>query len=73
MDSGFGVDAPNAFFHDRDLRCADIAAEGRQLAIDVGDANLIEIDEGEFADAGAGEGFGCPRAYPADSNDADMS
>jgi len=73
MDSGFGVDASNAFFHDGYFRCADIAAECRKLAIDIGDANFIEIDEGEFADAGAGEGFGCPRAYPADSNDAYVS
>ena len=42
------------------LGAADLAVDGMELAVDVGEADLVEVDQGEVADAGAGEGFDRP-------------
>ena len=39
------------------------------LAVDIGDAEVIKVDEGEFSDSRACEGFGDPGTNPAQTND----
>jgi hypothetical protein len=45
--------------------------EGEGVAIDVGGAEFVEVDEGEMADGGAGEGFGGGGADGAKAGDDD--
>ncbi len=51
---------------------ANGAAEGGQLAVDVGFGNVIEVDQGECANAATRQGFHCPRTYATHANDANM-
>ena len=44
---------------------------GHELAVDVGDADAVGVDNGEVADAGAHEAFRAPAAYAAHSDDDD--
>ena len=39
------------------------------LAVDIGNAEVIEVDEGEFPDSRACQGFGDPGTHPALTND----
>ena len=50
---------------------ADVTVDGVELAIDVADTNVVEIDHGDFTDGGAGKGLHCPTADAADTDDAD--
>lgn len=56
-----------------DFETPNISVMGGELAIYIRDADLVQIDERDFADPAAGEGFGCPRANPSDSDYGDMS
>ena len=42
-----------------------------ELAVHVGDTDLIEIDHSEVSHAGPDEGFDSPRSNAADANDSD--
>jgi hypothetical protein len=44
-----------------------------ELTIDIGDANLVKVDEGDSANGGADERFDCPGADAAESNDRDVA
>lgn len=68
-----GVDGADAMCEDVDFGFAEVGGEGGELAIDVGDADFVEIDEGKFAQAGSGEGFDGPGADAADADDADVT
>jgi hypothetical protein len=46
--------------------------EGLELAVDVGHAHLIVVDEGQFANARPGQGFHTPAAHAAQSEDSHM-
>ena len=43
-----------------------------QLAVDVGQADVVEIHQGNSADTGPSQGLGCIAADPADAADHDM-
>ena len=59
-DFRVGVDVADAFGHGAGFLAADVGGGGVELAIDIGDADVIHIHEGDFSDSGAGECFGCP-------------
>lgn len=71
VDPGIGVDGVDALRHDIDLGATNGVVQGVDLAVDVGDAEVVEIEEGEGADAAAGEGFGGPGPHAADADDGD--
>ena len=50
----------SAGYHRLDLvaRCARFASRCSQLAVGVGDADQVEVDQGQLADAGARERLG---------------
>jgi hypothetical protein len=71
-DAAFGIDGADALGHDLHLRAANGFGEGVELAVDVGDADFVQIHQSDRADARAGQGFGGPSADPANANHRDM-
>lgn len=51
----------------------DGGGQRRELTVDVGDTHIVEVHQGEFAHAAAGECFGRPGAHAAEANDSNMS
>ena len=51
----FGMDGDCTVCHGLGLLAPDLAVHRVELAIDVGDANFVEIDHRDVADAGAGQ------------------
>lgn len=72
MDLAFWCYLLDAGGHHLGLRLAYGASEGVDLAVDVSDADFVEIDERELADARAGEGFCCPAADSTDADDGNV-
>jgi hypothetical protein len=54
-DAAVGVDALDALGEDVDLWAAKFAFERGKLAVGVGDADIVEVDEGEVADGRTGK------------------
>lgn len=65
------IDRPAALGHDHGLALANGAIEGMQLAVDVGQADGVEIDQGQPADAGAGQSLDSIAAHAAETEDRD--
>ncbi len=72
MTGTLWVDGGDALRHDPDLFFPDGITEGMQLAVDVAQADLVMVDEGQGADATAGQGLHRPGPDPADADDADV-
>jgi len=70
---GLGVDEVDPFGESGCLGSADGFGGGVDLAVGIGDAEVIEIDESEFSDTGAGEGFCGPRPHATQANDHDVA
>ena len=68
-DFGVGVDVAQEAGGDVGLGLAEGGVEGKGMAVEVGRAELVEIDEGRVADGGAGEGFGGRSADGAEAGD----
>ena len=60
LDFASWVDGECALGHGFGFLAADLAIHGVELAIHVGDADFVQIDECDVADAGSGEGFHGP-------------
>jgi len=58
--------------HDFDLGFAEFAGNGVELAVDIPAADVVDILDCERAHAGAGQRLHCPRADPANADDADV-
>jgi hypothetical protein len=56
-----------------DLGFAQLAGYGMKLAVDVTDANIIQIYQGQLAHPGARERLDGPRTNAANANHADVS
>ena len=72
VDGCLGMDGADALGHGIGFLSADLPVHGVELAVDVGEADFVEIDEGEVADAGAGESFDGPGADAANPDDGDV-
>ncbi|SSL81038.1 Uncharacterised protein [Klebsiella pneumoniae] len=66
------VDETNTLRHHLRFRQPDVAAEGVDLTIGVGDADIVHIDKGDRPDAGPRQRFRRPGADPADPDHADV-
>ena len=67
VDHGVRVDLQNAVAGDLDLVLAHGFAGSQHLAVDVGQADFIVVDEVQRADAAAGQGFDGIAADAADA------
>ena len=67
-----GIDGPDPFGHGFDFRPAQVSVEGRQLPVDVADANVVHIKERQLADSRASECFNGPGANAADADDTNV-
>ena len=65
LDDGVGIDGAQAFGHDLGLGLAERALHRVQLAVGVGHADAIEVDQDDAAKAAAGQRLGGERAHPA--------
>ena len=72
-DPYLGVDRAEAVGEDGGFGFADGICRGVDLAVDIADAEVIEVDEREFSDSRACQGFGDPGTYPAQTNDHGMA
>ena len=70
-DFGVGVDVAQEPGGGIDLGLAEGGVEGKGVAVEVGRADFVEIDEDQVADGGAGEGFGGGGADGAEAGDDD--
>ncbi len=68
---GVRVDFEQAIFQHVHLDLAYGFCGGHQLAVHVGDAHAVRIDEHEFLDAGTHEAFCAPAADSAETEDDD--
>ena len=57
VDPAVRIDPRDAQRHDADLGLAHRLVEGMDLPVDVGEAHLVEIDQGEFSGSAAGQGL----------------
>ena len=72
MDPAGRVDQPDALGHCLDLGQAETAVQRVDLPVDVGFAHVVEVDQRQLADSGAGQGFHGPAAHAANADHADM-
>src|ERR1035441_6547504 len=72
MHNAVGINGSPAERQDLDIRLAELAVQRMELAVDVADANVIQIDESQLANAGPRQGFDRPGANPAEANNAYM-
>ena len=66
------VDRPQALSHDLHLGPPHLPFQGMGLAVGVADADVVQIKQGNFTHAAAGQRFGHPRANPANTDHAHM-
>ncbi|MNC37627.1 hypothetical protein D3C75_861970 [compost metagenome] len=66
------VDRPQTLGHDLSLGTPDIPFHGMQLAVGVADADVIEVEQRDFADTTTRHGFSRPRADTANADDRHM-
>ena len=70
-DVGVGVDVAQEAGGGFGLGLAEGGVEGEGMAVEIGRADFVEIDEDQVADGGAGEGFGGSGADGAEAGDDD--
>jgi hypothetical protein len=66
------IDELNALRESVDLGPANVAIERRQLAVDIRETNVVQIDQGDPANPGARQPFNDPRTDPAYAHDTDV-
>ncbi len=69
MHGTTGVDAAQPLGHHLDLGLADGAVERMQLTVGVADADIVQIEQRDFAHPGAGNRFRRPGADAAHTHD----
>ena len=72
MDNDLGIDQLESVGHGVDLEAPDVAIVSRELAVHIGDADLIKIDQGDVTDAAAGDCFRSPGADSTESDHRDV-
>src|SRR5690554_298669 len=71
-DIRLGVDGPQPLSHGIGLGAAILALQGMQLAVGVGDTDVVHIDQGNRANAAASQGFRRPGAHAAEADNGDV-
>ncbi|MCY1420398.1 hypothetical protein D9M71_360150 [compost metagenome] len=66
------VDRPQALGHDLDLGPPHLPFQRMGLAVGVADADIVQVEQGNLAHAAACQGFGYPRAHPANTDHSHM-
>ena len=72
FDPAVGRDVEQTIAHHRDFRRAQRGAQRVHLTVQIGLGDVIEVDQGQVADAGAGQRLGGPRTDAADPHHAHM-
>ena len=75
VDLNGGVDGKQTLLERFHLDLPHGFGGGHQLAVDVGDAHPVRIDDGEMSDSGAYQAFGTPASYTSytEDDDADIT
>lgn len=66
------INGLNAAGHHLTLGLTYRFAGGMELTIDVGDADIIQIDQSQGSDTGSSQRLGCPGTHSTNTYDADM-
>ncbi|MCY1428057.1 hypothetical protein D9M71_439280 [compost metagenome] len=72
MDHAGRVDGADALGHHLHLGLAHGAFYGMHLAVGVGDADVVQVEQGDLAHSGAGQGLCRPGAHAADADHRHM-
>ena len=72
VDNAIRVDGANPMFHNLHFWFSQFGGQRMDLSVDVADADVIQVNEREFANAGPGQRLNRPRANAAESNHAYM-
>ena len=62
------VDGPQTLCHYRDLDITNGIGQCMDLAVSIGDADIVEVDQGDFTDTTARQSFRGPAAYATDTD-----
>ena len=68
----FRLNLHNPFVQRSYFRLAEIGRERVQLAVHIGNGDIVQINQRQFAHAAAGQGFHRPRAHAAHAHHAHM-
>jgi hypothetical protein len=68
-----GIDGGDALRQHRGFGPADLSIHGGKLPVDVGDAHVVEVNQGERPDPTARQPLDGPRSDAAETHDAHMS
>ncbi len=71
-DIASGMDGADPVREHLRLETSHRPVEREQLAVHIAEADLVEVDEGQAADPGTGEGFDHPRSDAPETDHADM-
>ena len=71
-DLTFRVDQADTLRHDLRLRQTKVIAQGVDLTVGVGDANVIHVNQRDCANTGSRQRFCRPRPHTTNAHDADM-
>ena len=63
----------NPLFRGIDLKLANCGLQGNQLSIQIGEADLVIINDGDLSKTGAHKGLDSIGTYAADSEDYDIA
>lgn len=72
VNDEFRVDESHPFGERGDFEAPHRSVQRRELPVHIGDADLVEVNEGDLPDTAAGERFRSPGADPAHADDGDM-
>ena len=73
LNPAIGIDGAESFGHDLDLGLPEGAIQGVQLAVGVGNADLIQVDQGQGTNATAHQRLGCPGTNAAKAGNGHMT
>ena len=72
LDLHARIDGQAAFGQYRALAAAELPIQCMQLAVGVGKANLIRVDQGQLANAASGQRLDSPRSHAPQADHADV-
>ena len=72
MNDDLGIDQLESLGHGVNLETPDVSIVSRELAVHIGDADLIKIDQSDVTDTAAGDCFRSPGADSTDSDHRDV-
>ena len=72
LHPAFRINPADTFRHHIHFQLTNITIQGMNLAVGIGNADIVHINQGNRADAGTRQRFGGPGTHPADTHHAHL-